>query len=495
MVTIKKLFGKYKAMSVAAKAVAAYTLASLFTKGLGILTTPIFTRVMSSAEIGEFNTFSSWYSLISVVATLSLSSGVFSLAMFEFKEERDAYSSAMLGLSFISAAVAGIVYVINPAFWNGLLKLNTPEVIVMIVAFFLIPATEYRMVRLRFEYRYKTLIAISLTNAVLGTGLSIAAVLFCKYLNFENLAIPRVIGLYLVLCAMGLANGIFIIVKGKSLFNPKFWKFALIHNTPIIANTLANHVLETSDRLMITNMVGKSQTGIYSTLYTASSIPLIVIAAVNVNILPFNFEKLKNNEEEKISAVVSPILFVIACVCLLLSLVAPEIVMILATEEYYAAIYIMPPVACGIFFTALSNLFGNILLYHKKTYLIMISTVIAAASNVAMNYFFIQQFGYFAAAYTTLASYLINAALQLIFMKIVHRKKVYDIKFIALISAALIACTMLCMLLYPYAIVRYVVVAALLALAIIFRKRLIALFKAIKKKENKDDEKLSENNA
>ena len=486
MGTIKKLFGKYKALPVAAKAAAAYMMASLFTKGLGILTTPLFTRVMSSAEIGEFNTFSSWYSLISVVATLSLSSGVFSLAMFEFKEERDAYSSAMLGLSFISSAIAGIIYVINPPFWNDLLKLNTPEVIVMIVAFFLIPATEYRMVRLRFEYRYKALIAISLTNAIVGTGLSIAAVLFCKYLNFENLAIPRVMGLYIVICTMGLANGIFIIVKGKSIFNPKYWKFAIVNNTPIIANSLANHVLETSDRLMITNMIGKSQTGIYSTLYTASTLPMIVIAAVNVNILPFNFEKLKNNEEHKIADVVSPILFVIACVCLLLSLVAPEIVMILATEEYYSAIYIMPPVACGIFFTSLSNLFGNILLYHKKTYFIMISTVVAAASNLAMNYFFIKQFGYFAAAYTTLISYIILAVMQFIFMKIVHRKRVYDIKFIVILSLALIACSMLCLLLYPYAIIRYIVVAALLVLAIIFRKKLIALFKTIKKKDNED---------
>lgn len=492
MGTIKKLFGKYRAMSVAAKAAGAYILASLFTKGLGILTTPIFTRIMSEYEIGEFNTFSSWHSLIGTVATLSLASGVFMLAMFEFKEERDAYSSAMLGLSFISSAVAGLIYVINPPFWNKVLTLNTAEVIILLLSFVLIPATEYRMVRLKFEYRYKALVAISLTNAILGTGLSLGAVLVCKYFNFENLAIPRIAGLYAVLCTMGLANGIFIIVKGKKLFNKRFWKFALIHNTPIIPNTLANHVLETSDRLMITNMINKGATGIYSTLYTASMIPLIVISAVNVNILPFNFEKLKNNEEHKIAAVVSPILFVIACVCLLLSLVAPEVVRILAPEKYYSAIYIMPPVACGMFFTALSNLFGNILLYHKKTYLIMISTITAAASNVALNYVCIQQFGYFAAAYTTLASYIILAAMQSIFMKIVHRKSVYNMKFIIPLSVALVACSLLCLLLYPYTIIRYIIVLAFLVLAIIFRKKLIALFKAIKKK---DKEEPAENNA
>ena len=482
MVAIKKLFDKYKAMSVAAKAAAAYMVASLFTKGLGIITTPIFTRVMSTAEIGEFNTFSSWYSLISVVATLSLSSGVFSLAMFEFKDERDAYSSAIFGLSLVSSTVAGIVYIINPPFWNEVLKLNTAEVVIMLLAFVLIPATEYRMVRLRFEYRYKTLIAISLTNAILGTGLSIGAVLLCKHLNVENLAVPRIAGLYIVLCAMGLANGIFIIVKGKTLFNKKFWKFALINNTPLIVNAFAKHVLEISDRIMITEMVGKSETGIYSTLYTVSTLSLIVWSAIEANFLPYIFEKLKNKEEDKISNISNPLLFIFACICLLLALVAPEIVRILATEEYYAAIYIMPPVVCGVFFSSVYNLFGDVLLYHKKTYFIMISTATAAAANLALNFVFIKMFGYLAASYTTLASYIILAIMQYIFMKIVHRGKVYDMRFTVITSVLLVASTMACLELYKFTILRYVIVLALLILAVIFRKYILRIFKTIKKK-------------
>ena len=474
-------------MSLGAKAAIAYMIASLFTKGLGIITTPLFTRIMTTAEIGEFSTFSSWYSIIGVVATLSLSSGAFSLAMFEFPDKRDGYSSSMLGLSFCSASVTAIVYCINPQFWNRILSLNTIEVVVMLTAFFVIPATEYRMVRLRYEYKYKTLITISLTNAVCGTMLSIAAVLISKYFNVTNLAVPRITGLYFALGAMGLANGIYIIAKGKSLFNNRFWKFAFINNTPLIVNALAKHILEISDRTMITNMVGKSETGIYSTLYTVSTLSLIVWSAIEANLLPYMFENLKNHTESKLSHIIKPLLVSFAGVCYLLALVAPEIVRILATDEYYQAIYIMPPVVCGVFFTSVYNIFGDVLLYHKKTYLIMISTIVAAVLNLVLNYFFILKCGYRAASYTTLVCYLILAVMQYIFMRIVHHEKVFDTGFIVLISLMFVVCSMSCLFLYKFIWIRYAIALALAFVAFVLRKRLVALFKGMKKKVAHDE--------
>ena len=480
---LRQLLNKYKLLSVAAKATIAYTLASLFTKGLGIITTPLFTRIMTPAEIGEFSTFSSWYSMISVVATLSLSSGAFSLAMFEYPEERDKYSSSMIGLSSISTLVFVLIYLVNPEFWNGVLSLNTVEVTVMLAAFWLVPATEYRITRLRFEYKYKQLITISLTNAICGTALAIVAVLLARHFNAENLAPYRILGLYAVLCTMGLVNMIYLIRHGKTLANGKFWKFALINNTPLIVNALAKHVLEVSDRTMITNMVDKSATGIYSTLYTVSTLSLIVWGAIESSLLPYTFENLRNKTEKNVAAIVNPLLAVFAGVCLLLTLVAPEIVWILAPKEYYEAIYIMPPVACGVFFSATYNIFGDILLYHKKTYWIMVSTITAAVANVVLNYIFIGQFGYMAAAYTTLASYIILTVMQYIFMRIVHKGRVFNELYILLLSAVLVGCSIACIALYDYMWIRYAVIVAIAIVAFILRKKIISLFSRMKKKK------------
>ena len=486
---LRQLLSKYKLLSVAAKATIAYTLASLFTKGLGFITTPLFTKViqLTTEEMGEFSMFSTWYTIIGVVATLSLSSGSFSLAMFEFPEERDKYSSSMIGLSSISTLVFVIMYIINPPFWNGVLSLNTVEVTVMLIAFWLVPAMEYRITRLRFEYKYMQLIAISLTNAVCGVGLSIIAVLLARHLGAPNLAPYRIVGLQAVHCIIGLVCMIYLICKGRTLFNWKYWKFALKTNTPLIANALSKHILEGFDKVMITSITGDmGNTGKYGILYTLSTVSLIVWSAIESSLLPYMFENLRNKTEEKIRATVSPLLAVFAVVCFALTLVAPEIVRILVSEEYYEAIYIMPPIACGVFFSATYNIFGDVLLYHKKTHWIMVSTVTAAVANIVLNYIFISQFGYMAAAYTTLASYIILTLMQYIFMRIVHKGRIFNELFIVLLSTGLVGGSLACMLIYDYWWARYAVIAIIAILALIFRKKIIALFAKMKKKKKEE---------
>ena len=76
-----------------------------------------------------------------------------------------------------------------------------------------------------------------------------------------------------------------------------------------------------------------------------------------------------------------------AIVAALLTFFAPEIVRTLATEEYYEAIYIMPPIAGGVFLTCVSNMYSNIMIYYKKTQYIMYASIAAAATNVVLNYF------------------------------------------------------------------------------------------------------------
>lgn len=54
------------------------------------------------------------------------------------------------------------------------------------------------------------------------------------------------------------------------------------------------------------------------------------------------------------------------------------------------------------------SLYVNIEHYYKKTPYITVNTIIAAASNIVLNFIFIPRYGYIAAAYTTLASYFIS---------------------------------------------------------------------------------------
>ena len=59
-----------------AKASICFSLAMFLQKGLVSLTTPIFTRIMTTVEYEQYTVYHAWSGILTIVATLNLSSGV-----------------------------------------------------------------------------------------------------------------------------------------------------------------------------------------------------------------------------------------------------------------------------------------------------------------------------------------------------------------------------------------------------------------------------------
>ena len=461
-----------------------YTLSSLFSKGLAIITMPIFTRILSTEDIGVVNLYTSWHAMISVVSTLSLTSGGFQLGLKEFKQERDQYVSSLLLLTSLPPIVLVLVYFVNRDFWNELTGLNTALFCLMFVHLLLSPAFTFWFSRQRYEYKYVSAAIIGFSSAFLASLVAVLAVLFASQGNYGHLGEVRLFGNYSVFLIYALVIFASILYKGKTLFSSRYWKFSLSLSIPLIGNSLAVQILNVSDRTMIDQMVDKSSVGIYGTLYTVSSLSLIVWHAINASFVPFLFENLEKPEKKddirKISAI---LLTAFSAFAFLITLFAPEIVRILATEEYYKAIYIMPPIAAGIYLTSLSNMYTNLLIYYKKTYLIMIASVVAAATNVILNYFGIRLFGYLAAAYTTLIAFVILTIIQWTFANKTHSKatnsssSVYYTKFTVLLSITTILLCMSCLLLYQTYLLRYLILASFMLIAYLKRNIILNAIK------------------
>lgn len=470
-------------LSKPAKASIAYSFASFFSKGIGVITLPIFTRLMPTNEIGVVTTFTSWQTIISVIATLSLNSGSFNVAMLDFKEERDQYESAILFLSTLSSLILLLIYICAMSFWSCLLGLSKGSLLIMLISFIFTPAMDYWLARQRYEYNYKGTAIISISATIVTAVWSILCVLFASYNEYTELGDVRIAAMTSVQIAFGVFFYISIFRNGKTFVNRKFWIFALKMNLPLIIHTLSKHVLDVSDRIMISNMVGDSAAGIYGTLYSISSLSLVVWTAINASLIPYMFEKIKDAQYSAISKVINPLFLIYAIITFLLTLISPEIVRLLATEEYYEAIYMMPAVAAGIFFTAIYNVFGNVLLYYKKTVCIMASTIVAATLNIVLNYIFIPKYGYIAAAYTTLLAYVVLSVLQFVFVKISVKEKLFNGKYILLISGLTAVLILTCNLLYKMNnLIRFFILVVFIALGVVFWRKILSLFKFLRKK-------------
>ena len=78
--------------------------------------------------------------------------------------------------------------------------------------------------------------------------------------------------------------------------------------------------------------------------------------------------------------------------------------------------------------------------YKKKTQYIMAGTLVAAVINIITNYIFIKMFGFVAAAYTTLFSYVCYLVLHIIISKKLVKFDIVTWKWI-IISAIIVATT------------------------------------------------------
>jgi len=474
-----RLFGKTKSkymnLPVAVRASLWFTVCNFFQKGVSFITVPIFTRLLSTEEYGVYSVYLSWQSIIIIFATLNLSSQVFNNGMTKYDNDRFGYTSAMLGLSNLCTLVFFSIYFILKEAINKALDVSTPMMIIMFVGFFFSAATSLWTVQQRYLFKYHALCIVTIMSTV---GTAVVGVLLV--INNPT-GYSRVLADVLVASLVGICVYISIIKKNNKLFNVGYWKYALAIDLPLLAHYLSMTVLGSSDRIMINDICGEGHTALYSVPYNASMIMQIIITSINSSFIPWTYQKCKQREWTKLKDTSTILIAVVALISLVPSLFAPELVWILGSEKYAASVWVVPPVSCSVFFIFLYSLFSNIEIYYEKSKNIMIASMGAAIANILLNYIFINLFGYIAAAYTTLACYILLSLVHYVFMKKVLKKEdekevPYNIRLILLISFAVIFNSICVTLLYnqPW-IIRYLII--MVVVLIIFIKRALIINK------------------
>lgn len=474
---------KYKNLPDGVKASLWFTICSILQKGISFITVPIFTRMLSTEEYGVISLFGSWQSVLSIFATLNLSYQIFNNGMVKYENDRDGYTTAMLGLSNLTTTILFVVYLIFRVPLNKLFDLPTSSIIFMFIGFFFSAATSLWTVQQRYLFKYKFLCFITLVSSV---GSAVLGILF---VHFWPRGISRIFGDTLAISIVGLLIFVLLLKKSKKYFYTEYWKFALKLDLPLIPHYLAMTVLGSSDRIMINSMCGRLYTALYSVPYNASMVMQIVTSSISASFIPWTYQKCKSKEYKRLNEYSSILLIFVMVVTLLPSLFAPELVWLLGSDKYMDSMWVVPPVSCSVFFMFLYSLFSNIELYYEKSKNIMIASTGAAVANIILNYIFINLFGYIAAAYTTLACYILLSIAHYFFMKSVCKQQriseqVYNLKLIWFISIVLVAYSIAVTWLFNKPRwIRYLLVGAILILIYFKRNFLLDKLQIIKKEK------------
>lgn len=463
---------KIKNIPMEAKASIAYAVCSILQNCLAFITLPLFSRLLTTEQFGQYTIYASWSTILIIFVTLNLPYGSFQTAMTKYEDKRELYVSCCEGICLLLAAIFLGIYLPFCDFWNSIFHLPTFLMVFMVFEMLGNTAILLWSGKNRFEYKYKSVVILTLAISFVAPVIA-----YIFVINTEEKGYARILGYALVTTIVGGAVFIRNIVKGKHVFDRQMWKYCLGFNLPLVFYYLSQVVFNQSDRIMIEHYCGTDKAGIYGMAYSLAIVLNFVLNAINGSFVPWFYGRLKNERDDGIKSITTIIAVLMAFLLSGVIWLTPELVLIMGGEKYLPAIWVVPPVAASLILLYYSQLFINVVFYYEKKSSLVYASIASAAINVALNAIFIPEFGYVAAGYTTLFSYIVFALCNYISMKRMldkegHRKVAYNYAALLCIMLVFFGLTVVAVFLYNHSYIRYIIIAAVL-LGLLIKRKLV----------------------
>lgn len=478
---MRNILSKYRGLSLQAKAAIWYTVCNLLQKGVSLIAVPIYTRVLTTEQYGAYTVFLSWLEIFEIIATFRLSWGGYIVGLTKYDNDRDRYTSSVQGLGFTITSIALMIYLAIPNLINSITGMTFGLTLMIFALLYTMPSISFWTARQRVEYRYQAAVAVTMTSSILIPILGVATALTIDHKENAIIGARVVIQGIIGLCLM------FVNCRKRfCFFHKEYWKRSLRFNVPLLPYYLSTVLLNSSDRIIIQNLVGKAQAGIYSVAYSASMVMSLFNSSINSSLQPWIFAKMKEKQYKEIPGVINSLLVLVAGLNLMLIAFAPEAIAILAPPQYREAIWVVPPLAASVFVMFFYQHFVNVEFYFEDSKIIAIASIGSAVLNVALNFLLIPVAGYLVAGYTTLASYLIFGFAHYMFMCRICKKNgcptsIVSIRQMCLIMLVFFVLMAILAFGYTAAPIRYAFILIVLVIAAIKRNLIIQKIKALKK--------------
>lgn len=434
-----------------------FTIGTFFVQGISFITMPIFTRMLGTTGFGIVNVYTTWLSVFTTLITLGLLATV-NNAKVDFKERYDEFASSILFLATLLSIMWFIIAFIFKKQIGKIIDLNSILIMCLIIQSFFGFIVDFSNAKLNAEYKYKKYLLISISSAILNTILAIILINYFKTDKYYG----RIGSLLIVALLYGTVLYVIAMKKGKKLINFAYWKYAIILSIPAIVHLLSGVILQSVDTVMINSMIGASAAGIYSFAYKIGMIMYIVWLACNKAWVPWFYENMKEKNYDDIRLKIKYYIMMFSIMGFVLIFISPEIGKLMGTKDFYQGLDYVPLIMVGYYFQFLYSIPANLEFYTKNTKLLSLGTLIAALTNVVLNYILIPRYGAVAATWTTIIAYMLLFLYHYFISLRVFDVRIYTFKPFAYGIASIILSSVVFFVVKNNLILRYGILIAIL---------------------------------
>ncbi len=394
-----------------------YGLSSIIPRFLNFLLVPLYTNYYSPLEYGIVADLYSWTVLLNIIVTYGMETSLMRFFNYEY-ENKKVYSTAFYSIFFSSL----IFLTITIYFKNKIADLlgytfNSEYIIYFSLIIFFDAVCALPFVKLRIENKPLAFAGIKITNVLINIFLNILLIVFLPklLLNWFNINIKLDVGfIFISNLIASCITAILLIRKFPPIkfVSLSLLKKMLLYGLPLMLSGLAGSINDVIDRQFIkyfspNNTNALEDLGIYFANVKIAVILILFIQTFRYAAEPFFFSnREKKDSRENISKIMTFFIFINFLV-FLFTYGNLSIFKYYIGSEYWSGLKIVPVV---LFANILVGIFLNLSVWYKlsdKTYFGILILGVGLIFTIVLDYLLVPKFGYVAAAYVRMFSYLI----------------------------------------------------------------------------------------
>lgn len=392
------------------KNTAVFTLGNFASKFISFFLVPLYTNVLTTQEYGTIDLVITICTVVVPIITLNIMEG---LMRFNLDKGADKNSITKIGITILFlGCILGIVLIPILKLWNAISSIS-------VLVYFYIVCSASSQVFLC-DLRGKELLVQYSIGNILNT-LLIAGFNILFLLGFK-------LGIAGYLLAYTISNAIvavYALIIGKGYraitasLDKRKLKEMLKYSVVLIPNSFMWWIMNSSDHVMVTSMIGAAANGVYAISY---KLPTLISTFAGIFTQAWSYSAIREEDAEDVESytnnVFKSMIGVIMLIGLCMMAVIKPFLKIYVSPNYYEAWKYTPFLIIGCVFLTLASFMSTSYTVHKDSKGFLLSGTFGAILNIALNFTLIPNFGVYGAAFATCISYI-----SVFIFRVFHTKK------------------------------------------------------------------------
>ena len=401
-----------------AKNTAIFAIGNVASRLISFFLVPLYTNILTTAEYGVVDLVNTLCTVLAPILILNINEAVMRFALDKGANYKKIMSTGLT--VFVGAILFGILVIPASSLFSEVAPYST------YIYFYTVTLAGSQLFLC--YLRGKENIAFYSVGSVLQTmTIALFNILFLAVLHkgIKGYFLAYIISNIITILFAFIAGNVREVIRDYK-FDIKLTKAMAAYSVVLIPNTFMWWIINSSDRVMVTSIIGVAANGIYAVSY---KLPSLVSTMTGIFNQAWSYSAIREDgaedENEYNNMVFNRLISIVMLLSIALLTIVKPFLRLYVGMDYYSAWEYTPFLIIGSAYLTLATFMATSYTVHKDSFGYLFSATFGTVLNIVLNFLLIPIIHVYGAAFATCISYIAVFAFRLI-----HTKKYikYNIK-------------------------------------------------------------------